>query len=180
MGSIDKIFLENLKENYQDYNIFIETGIGYGDTILNIEKEFKYLYTIEVQTKLIELVKSKYEGNKIEFILGDSQKVFDELLPKINENVIIFLDAHYSGGDTGYVNKHVPLYEELDKINRLLKTKAILIIDDFRLFQQNRPCWKNITKEGVIKVINNRISDIYHLPSNLCKDDRLVIHINPI
>ena len=97
------------------------------------------------------MLKCKYNGNKIEFILEDSQNVFNELLSRINENVIIFLDAHYSGDDTCYINKHVLLYEELDKINRLLKTKAILIIDDFRLFQQNKPCWKNINKEGIIK-----------------------------
>ena len=49
-----------------------------------------------------------------------------------------------------------------------------------KIKKKNRPCWKNITKEGVIKIINNRISDIYHLPSDLHKDDRLVIHINSI
>jgi hypothetical protein len=183
MPSIDNYFLSKLQDDKTKYSYFIETGTFNGDTIFALEPYFDKLYTIEYSEKYYNNTKEKYIGNKINFILGDSSIVFETLLPTITEKCIFFLDAHWSGADTGRSNKDVPLEEEITSINNLYNNDAIIIIDDFRLFGLNR-CrkkgedWSKINKDKLLNILNSRISKVYHLDSEICKDDRLVIHIN--
>ncbi len=95
----------------------------------------------------------------------------------------IFLDGHWSGGNTGRGDKDCPLYEEIENINNLFKYEAIIIIDDVRLFGINATNkggenWGDINKETIINILSSRISKFYYLDSQCDKDDRLVIHIN--
>ena len=64
------------------------------------------------------------------------------MLPEIIKNMIdptiFWLDGHYSCGITAKGDVDVPLLEELIAINVLFKGSAILIIDDYRLFGQQR------------------------------------------
>ena len=185
MPSINKTFLELLKDSYKNYPIFIETGTLVGGTTFAMEPLFEKVYTIEVSEKYHNLTKNKYNGNKIEFILGDSSKVFETLLPTLEGKVIFFLDGHWSSGDTGKGAKDCPLIEEITHINNLYKNEAIIIIDDYRLFGKSLSSgvaedWSGIHKDILINILKNRITDVYHLPSSLSIDDRLVIHISSI
>ena len=47
MPSINLDFLNKLKNDYKDYPNFIETGTYFGETIMELEKYFSNLYTIE-------------------------------------------------------------------------------------------------------------------------------------
>jgi hypothetical protein len=184
MPSLNKVFLNQLKDNFTRFPCFIETGTLNGETIFAVEPYFKHLYTIEFSEKYFNNTKNNYNGNKINFILGDSSIVFKTLLHEINEKTIFFLDGHWSGGDTGKSEKDCPLYEEISNINDLFKEEAIIIIDDFRLFGLDNSSgnlgedWSNINKEKLLSLIESRINNVYHLDSELCKDDRLIIHIN--
>jgi hypothetical protein len=183
MPSIDIDFLNKLQDDKTKYSCFIETGTYNGDTIFALEKYFNKLYTIEFSEKYYNNTKQKYQGNKINFILGDSSVVFEKLLPTIMDNCIFFLDAHWSGDDTGRSIKDVPLEEEITYINNLYYHNAIIIIDDFRLFGSNRyrkkgEDWSKISKDRLLNILSSRITNVYHLDSLICKNDRLIIHIN--
>jgi hypothetical protein len=183
MPSIAKCILENLQENYTKYPCFIETGTFKGDTIFALEPYFDTLYTIEFSEQYYNNTKNKYSGNKIKFILGDSGVVFNSLLPNISDKCIFFLDGHWSNGDTGQSEKDVPLNEEITHINDLFQNEAIIIIDDFRLFGLDKSCgltenWSEINKETLLNILKSRINKVYHLDSDIAKDDRLIIHIN--
>ena len=179
MPSITYSFLKKLKDSYKNYSCFIETGTYKGYTIYRVEPYFKKLYTIEFSENYYNDVKKKYTGNKINFILGDSSIVFKTLLPTITDKCIFFLDGHWSGEDTGHAEKDCPLEEEITHINDLFKNKAIIIIDDFRLFGRKiNEDWSQINKENLLNSLKSRINDVYHLDSQLAKDDRLIIHIN--
>jgi hypothetical protein len=184
MPSIDKNFLKSLQSDYTKYSCFIETGTFHGDTIFALEPYFDKLYTIEFSEKYYNTVKNKYIGNKINFILNDSSIEFKTLLPTIHEKCIFFLDGHWSGGDTGKSEKDCPLDEEITHINNLFQNEAIIIIDDFRLFGLDKSSgklgedWSKINKEKLLSILDSRISKVYHLHSELAKDDRLIIHIN--
>ena len=181
MPSIDKDFLQLLHDDYSKYPYFIETGTYLGHTTLALEPYFEKVYTIECSAKYFELAKSKYQGNKISFILGDSSKVFHRLLPTIHQKCVFFLDGHYSSQDTGRCDKDVPLLEEISLIQKLFRHEAILIIDDYRLFGTRLDeDWTLIKKEEIINILKSRIHSIYHLDSIHAKDDRLVIHINAL
>ncbi len=57
-----------------------------------------------------------------------------QIISTVKENVIFFLDGHWSSQETGRGDKDVPLLEELDSINVQSGGKALIIIDDYRLF----------------------------------------------
>jgi hypothetical protein len=177
-------FFYGLSANIFEYPVFIETGTQTGATVFGLLDLFKQLHTIELSqhwyNKATEFFKQRYNDkkDKITFHLGDSNSVLKTLLPEIKEPVIFFLDAHYSGGDTARGNVDVPLYEELNTINSLLVDKAVIIIDDARLFENKQEeGWTNITSTNILKVLENRLEKFYYLPSELSNQDRLVIHI---
>ena len=118
MPTLDRYIIDKLKAK-DNYSIFIETGTLIGETILSMEDNFNKLYTIEIDETLYNNIKKNYNRNKINFILGDSTVIFQQLLPTIKQNTIFFLDGHYSGGNTGFGKIHVPLYDEISLINCL-------------------------------------------------------------
>lgn len=179
MPSIDINFLEKLKENYRDYKCFVETGTYAGETIFNMESLFDILYTIEIDEYTYKNTSNIYKGDKINFILGDSSKVFNFLLPLLKDKCIFFLDGHYSGGNTGKGEQDCPLNEEIKLINDKFKHDAILIIDDYRLFGiKGNEDWSNINKNNIISLLEGRVKYIYHLDSECAINDRLIIHIS--
>ena len=184
MPSLSYNTLKNIKDNILYYPIFVETGSFRGETIFQMEKYFQSLHTIEIKKSFYDNLIKKYNGNKISFYLGDSSIVLKDVMKKINKPTIFFLDGHYSAGNTGKGEKHVPLYEEIAIINKLCKQKCIIIIDDFRLFgvgpnNTNTLCnWESINKPHILNLLKNRISSNYHLPSTLNSEDRFIIHLN--
>ena len=66
-------------------------------------------------------------------------------------------------------------------INIKYQHDAIIIIDDFRLFGLDKSSgqdWSEINKEKLLNILQSRINNVYHLDSNISKNDRLIIHIN--
>ena len=179
MPAINKSFLELLQDDFTKYKCFIETGTYLGETIFSVEPLFNKLHTIEFSEKYYNGTKNKYNGDKINFILGDSSIEFRTLLPTLNEKCIFFLDGHWSSGDTGHAAKDCPLVEEITLINDLFTNEAIIIIDDVRLFGiKGAEDWSDINKEKLLNIIVSRINKIYTLDSHQAKGDRLIIHIN--
>ena len=182
MHPLDIAFLNNLKDDFKNYNTFIETGTYLGGTILNMEEYFNELYTIELNEKLYNNIKTNYKGDKIKFLLGDSSLVFPNILPNINNDAIFYLDGHWSSGITSKGDKDCPLMEELSTINSCFKKKGIIIIDDCRLFGKGPETgleqdWTAINTEDLVNKVKDRVNNIYYLDSVYSKNDRLVIHI---
>tara|TARA_B100001250_G_scaffold407192_1_gene427540 strand:- start:419 stop:988 length:570 start_codon:yes stop_codon:yes gene_type:complete len=189
MPELDLNFLKKIKDfKLEDYPCFFETGTYMGNTILYMDQYFEKLYTVEIKEQLLNDVKSKYTGNKINFYLGDSSIMLPKLVKRINKNTIFFLDGHWSAGITGKGKKDCPLYEELNGIMKNFKHKAIIIIDDFRLFglgpnttNGKEVCnWEDISRENVLNIVEKRLDDEYHLPSELHPKDRFVLHLNSL
>ena len=192
MPSINLEFLQKLQTDYKNYQNFIETGTYCGGTIFNMEQHFSNLYTIEIKKELYENAKKKYKekkkykGDKITFYLGDSGDVLSEILPIINGKSIIFLDGHWCSCRSGRGIKDCPLYEELTSIISNHTDEAIIIIDDVRLFGKGpnkgncAENWEEINTENILKIVKDRMTKYYFLPSTLYKEDRLVIHISKL
>ena len=185
---VDLDFLKELQADYKNYPNFIETGTYMGETILHMEQYFTNLYTIEIKKEFYENVKNKYKGKKINFYLGDSGDEIDKILPTINGKSIIFLDGHWSAGNTGKGKKDCPLYEEINSIISNHKDEAIIIIDDVRLFGMGpnnktkyQLCnWEDINIKNILKISKDRMVKHYFLSSVCDKEDRLLIHISKI
>lgn len=186
MPSLSKSFLDLLRDDISEYQNFIETGTYLGETVLNIEPFFRNLHTIDIENKFYTSAMRKYKGDKIHFHLGDSSKILHTILKNTDEKSIIFLDAHYSGGNTGKGDKDVPLYEELTQIMKHHKKECIVIIDDVRLFgkgpsyKNEQVNWESIHINDIREIVHDRHVNDYFLPSELHPCDRLVIHLSNI
>lgn len=186
MPALDHKFLLSLRADAKEYDNFVETGTYMGETIFAMEPFFKSLYTIEISDEYHTNTKKRYNGDKIKFILGNSSEKLMQLIPNLKGTAIFFLDGHWSGGNTGRGDKDCPLMEELNAIYNNFMNRAILIIDDVRLFGRgpNRDgykCdWEDINVDKILKMLDNRITNKYYLPSTMNDKDRLIVHLKNI
>lgn len=184
MPHFNKDFLHLLKyyndDFFNKYPVFIETGTYRGLTTFAMEPYFNEIHTIEIKEEIYTNTKSKYNGTKINFYLGDSSIILKDICKKVVTSAVFFLDGHWSAGDTGKGNKDCPLYEELENIIKYFKNSAIIIIDDYRLFGKGPSTnteicnWEDISEAGVIKITLDRLLDTYIV------DDRMILYIKPI
>ncbi|MBU0571100.1 MAG: hypothetical protein KJ995_08305 [Candidatus Omnitrophica bacterium] len=126
--------------------ILVETGTFYGDMVEAMKGVFDRLYTIEIDEELYEKAKKRFKGVRhIELIHGDSGVELMNLMNKINEPALFWLDGHYSGGVTAKGEKDTPIYEELRHILNAPDRGHVIIIDDARCFGAD-PVYPSIEK----------------------------------
>jgi len=155
-------------------DIFVETGTYKGETALKMSQYFKRVYTIEASENLFKISQRNLKNsNNIVAYLGDSRKILNSIIENEN-NVLFWLDAHWSGGNTYGENDECPVIEELNAIFKHKKNYAILI-DDARLFLAPPPLPHNFLNWPSILDISNTIPKDFDL---LIHDD--VIYIFPI
>ena len=168
---LDKIDLSRLKDPH-----FIETGTYQGRTIFGMEPHFQVLHTIEIKKEFYENVTKKYRGKKIKFYHGDTYKVLGKILKKTKQDVFCFLDGHWSGGNTGRGLEDVPLLKELNDI-MAHPYRAVIVIDDFRLFGIDKEGWGNVTKQAVHNIVKSRVYKEYYVSSSHAEEDRYIIEL---
>jgi len=79
-------------------DIFIETGTFKGNMVHAIKKEFKNIYSIELDEILYKIAKKRFvRNNHISIIQGDSAVQLHKILTKNDKPCLFWLDAHYSG-----------------------------------------------------------------------------------
>jgi len=158
--------------------IFIEGGTYSGGTAKEMAQYFEHVYTIEKSEKMYTLSQNNLNKCKnVTLLKGDTREYLNELMDK-NDNILLWLDAHWSGGDTYGEDDECPLMEELKIIFQFNKNFVILI-DDARLFLSPPPLphkykkwpiyddiirflpqnWRTMVYEDVIYVYPNKISD---------------------
>jgi hypothetical protein len=157
--------------------VFIETGTYLGDTINNMLPYFDKLYSIELSPHYTEISKNRFKNNNnVSIITGDSSEVLNSLSKLVKESVFFWLDGHWSGGNTARGKKDCPLIEELNEIMTNFKSKCVVAIDDIRLFGTNiNEDWHNITREVILKIVENRLESCKYYPSNMVPEDRMVL-----
>ena len=115
--------------------ILVETGTYYGDMVEAMKDVFNQLYSIELSTELYKKAKKRFKGEKhIELICGDSGLELMNLMSKIDQPTLFWLDGHYSAGVTAKGEKDTPIYEELNHILNSTDKGHVIIIDDARCF----------------------------------------------
>jgi hypothetical protein len=115
--------------------ILIETGTYQGDMVEAMKDAFNKIYSIELKRELYERATKRFDRNDhISIIHGDSGKVLREVLAKINEPCLFWLDGHYSAGITAKGELDTPINEELNHILNHPVEGHVILIDDARLF----------------------------------------------
>ena len=149
--------------NIDKLDVFIESGTYLGETISTASKVFKTCYTIEIHEPTFNYrIKPNLvpKFSNVSFILGESYRVFETLLPTIQEPCLFWLDGHYSGPGTGQGTVDAPINEELEVIIRTYKYPCCIAIDDVRLFGKKLgEDWRNVTEESILNQVqtSNRL-----------------------
>jgi len=121
-------------QNLMGLSVAIETGTYHGGTSRELSEMFDKVYTIEKSNIMFDIARSNLQHiPNVTQYLGDSTNVLPEIVED-NDNILYWLDAHYSGGDTA--QGVCPLLKELEIIFSHNKNQMILI-DDVRLFGRN-------------------------------------------
>jgi hypothetical protein len=120
---------------------FIETGTYLADTTLWAAQHFDRVVSIEADRKLCDAARKRlapYPNVHVEF--GRSQDVLSAMVPKLRQPALIWLDAHWCGGDIGVAgeNQECPLFEEIAAIDAGM-IQHIVLIDDARFFLNPPP-----------------------------------------
>ena len=115
--------------------ILVETGTYLGDMVEAMKADFDRIYSIELSKDLYEKAVKKFADVKnVELIHGDSGTELGNVIKRINQSALFWLDGHYSAGVTAKGKKNTPIYEELEHILGTQDRKHVIIIDDARLF----------------------------------------------
>jgi hypothetical protein len=134
----------------------VETGTYLGQMVNQTRSRFNKIISIELDDKLFEMAKEKFSPyNNISIIHGESDKILPSILSNIDEPIIYWLDAHYSGGITAKAELETPIMSEISTIlKHPYVEKSAILIDDARLFTGANDYPSLNTLEEIIHQIN--------------------------
>jgi len=146
MGHISFFDLNALKKTFKA-DVFIETGTYLGDSLAHAARaDFKKLYSIEIAPDLVAKARERFKHDpRIEIIEGSSSEVLEPLLNRTKENIVLWLDAHFSGCYADYngdqnKDSRVPLEAEILALQRRSSKYAdVILIDDLRCYEDSIP-----------------------------------------
>lgn len=116
------------------FQVWIETGTYMGTMVEAQLFNFKKIFSIEIYRPFYERAVLRFKAfPHVTILNGDSSFLLPELINKIDEPIIFWLDGHYSGTGTGQGTNLCPVIDEIKAIlsNKMLH---VVLIDDARLF----------------------------------------------
>jgi len=141
------------------YTTCIETGTYHGNTTLYLADLFHSVWTIEFSEEFFSEAQKKFvDKANITAVFGDSREQLGKILDIVSGNkVVLYLDAHYSVGNTK--NNISSLINELELIN-FKTTDSIIVVDDARII--------NMT------YCNERYAELPHFINILYNNERYI------
>ncbi|TIL32574.1 rRNA adenine N-6-methyltransferase family protein [Mesorhizobium sp.] len=128
--------LHNLKtcRDITSASTAVEIGSYKGVTTKRMSHLFEKVISVEIDEALYRQASKRCAGRKnVELLLGDGAKLLPEIAARVNK-ALIFLDGHFSGGETGQGDEPEPVLKELDLIAPFISNFVAVVVDDFRLF----------------------------------------------
>jgi hypothetical protein len=111
---------------------FVETGTYHGDTTAAVADVFDRCITIELSQPLHEASRARFAAvDKVECLRGDSGVLMREVVDRLSEPALFWLDAHHSGGVTADGGSD-PICAELSAILGADQPGHVVLIDDAR------------------------------------------------
>ncbi|RWL22678.1 MAG: class I SAM-dependent methyltransferase [Mesorhizobium sp.] len=112
----------------------VEIGSYKGVTTKRMSHLFEKVISVEIDEALYHQASKRCAGRKnVELLLGDGARLLPEIAARVNK-ALIFLDGHFSGGETGQGDEPEPVLKELDLIAPFISSFVAVVVDDFRLF----------------------------------------------
>ena len=151
--------------------VLVETGTYRGEMVHALRAAFREIYTIELGQELYAEAQRMFAPfPHIHVLQGDSTKVLRDVLSRIEEPCLFWLDAHYSGKGTALADRETPVLGELDCIFSHAVKGHVILIDDARCFNGNN----DYPPLAEIKAYVNE-----RRPDQLCEVHNDIIRIYP-
>jgi len=113
---------------------FIETGTFRGATAEWASRHFSKVHSIERAESLYrEATERLGTVGNLSLHLGDTRDIMPVLISSLEAPAVLWLDAHWSGGETAGEGDECPLLDELAIADASKQTLAVLV-DDARYF----------------------------------------------
>ncbi len=131
---IPHCILPSIRKVLQPSFVAVETGTYKGETTEVLAHFSDFVTTIEADLGYFQRsTQSLKRHNNVSILHGDSSELLKSSLPKSETNCLMWLDAHYSGGNTAGIHNHCPLMSELQHILHSRKpSNTVILIDDSR------------------------------------------------
>jgi hypothetical protein len=139
-GALDPGFIGDLARHF-GLRCFVETGTFLGDTLASAVPLFDRLVSIEIKPELASRARTRFKSEKkVTIVEGDSARGLRDALAILgNEPALVWLDAHYSGGETGRGVRNTPILDEVGSIVESANPRHVVLIDDLRYFWPTPP-----------------------------------------
>jgi hypothetical protein len=112
--------------------VLVETGTYYGEMVAAMKNRFAEIYSVEFDSALAQRAAKKFARlPRVHILEGDSQKVVPELLQRLQEPALFWLDAGYYGW-AGLQGDKQRLTTELESILKSPIPGHVILMDDAR------------------------------------------------
>lgn len=114
----------------------IESGTYLGVTARRCSKAFEHVLTIELDPKLATEAAAYLSSlHNVEVLQGDATRLLPEIIARdVAREAVVFLDGHFSGGETALGEVSEPAILEMEILARHSDRICGIVVDDFRLF----------------------------------------------
>ncbi len=148
----------------------VETGTYYGEMVAAVAQRFQRIYSIELDPRLADMARKRFRAySHVEIIEGDSQTVVPQLLTRIHERCLWWLDAGYCGW-VGQVGNRNRLSTELTAILGDRIPDHVILMDDA----------DGVNGEGGSPTLEELIASIHaNYPDRQVEVTRNIIRITP-
>jgi hypothetical protein len=116
--------------------VLIETGTYLGVTSYRCSFVYEQVFTVELSTDLAAAAKKFLSWRRnVEVICGDAVTELPRIFQQNSiDRAVVFLDGHYSGGETATGAISEPVLEELQGLGPFTERIVAIVVDDFRTF----------------------------------------------
>ena len=114
----------------------IETGTFLGVTSARCARVFDRVVTVELDARLAMRARAYLRRfPNVEVLQGEATTLLPQIIARDDvREVVVFLDAHYSGGETAQGIVPEPAVAELEILAQYADRICGVVVDDFRLF----------------------------------------------
>ena len=118
---------------------FVETGTHHGWSALWASGHFEKVWTVELDEALFRRASRRLANRaNVEQHLGPSVEMLRSVVPLLDRPAFFWLDAHWSGEDTGGEAYPCPLQDEIEEIDAS-PLEHIIAVDDVRFCLNAKP-----------------------------------------
>lgn len=105
------------------------------DMVAAINIDFDAVYTMELSIRLYQQACRHFCGNpKVILVQGDSDTEVKDVIARLDQPALLWLDGHLSGGNTASADQDTPVMEQSFHISAAERRYHVIVIDDARLF----------------------------------------------